>query len=55
MLVRPRDHRTNADYVNNCLLRPNDDSEAYMEIVQMGEAIIAWDESRRITDVRLQA
>lgn len=34
---------------------PNDDSEAYMEILQMGEAIIAWDESRRITEVRLQA
>lgn len=33
--------------------RPNDDSEAYLPIMQMGEAIISWDDQRRITDVRL--
>src|SRR6185295_18377743 len=34
--------------------RPNDDSEAYLSIVQMGEAIITWDDQRRITDVKVQ-
>ncbi|HKP74556.1 MAG TPA: hypothetical protein VJT67_03390 [Longimicrobiaceae bacterium] len=34
--------------------RPNDDSEAYNPVIQMGEAIITWDESRRITDVRVE-
>lgn len=34
--------------------RPNDDSEAYLQIVQMGEAIITWDDQRRITDVRVK-
>ncbi|MFL5539473.1 MAG: hypothetical protein ACJ8J0_10800 [Longimicrobiaceae bacterium] len=35
--------------------RPNDDGEAYLPIVQMGEAIVTWDESRRIGDVKAQA
>ena len=35
--------------------RPNDDSEAYLSIVQMGEAIVTWDESRRIIDMKVQA
>jgi hypothetical protein len=34
--------------------RPNDDSEAYLDVVQMGEAVIAWDEARRIASVRVQ-
>ena len=35
--------------------RPNDDSEAYNPIIQMGEAIITWDAERRITAVKVQA
>ena len=34
--------------------RPNDDSEAYLSIVQMGEAIITWDDQRRIIDMRVK-
>ena len=34
--------------------RPNDDSEAYMEVLQMGEAVFAWDAERRVTDERVQ-
>ena len=34
--------------------RPNDDSEAYLSIVQMGEAIVTWDSDRRITAVKVQ-
>ena len=34
--------------------RPNPDSEAYNPILQMGEAVVAWDETRRITDMRVQ-
>lgn len=34
--------------------RPNPDSEAYLPVEQIGEAVITWDESRRITDVRVQ-
>jgi hypothetical protein len=33
---------------------PNDDSEAYDPIFQMGEAVTTWDKSRRITGVRVQ-
>jgi hypothetical protein len=35
--------------------RPNDDREAYMETLQMGEAVFGWDAHRRITDERVQA
>ena len=34
--------------------RLNPDSEAYNPILQMGEAVLAWDEARRITGVRVQ-
>jgi len=34
--------------------RPNPDSEAYLPIEQMGEAVITWDEDRRITGSRVQ-
>lgn len=34
--------------------RPNDDSEAYLSIVQMGEAIITWDAGHRIIDMKVQ-
>jgi hypothetical protein len=34
--------------------RIDDDSEAYLPLQQMGEAVITWDEARRITDVRVQ-
>jgi|GEM_PF-4935488 len=34
--------------------RPNPDSEAYNPVVQLGEAIITWDEGRRITGVKMQ-
>jgi hypothetical protein len=34
--------------------RLNDDSEAYNPIIQMGEAVLTWDESRRIAGVRVQ-
>jgi len=29
--------------------RPNDDSEAYLPIIQMGEIVFSWDETRRLT------
>jgi hypothetical protein len=32
----------------------NPDSEAYNPIIQMGEAVVVWDEARRITGVRVQ-
>ncbi|MFL5382680.1 MAG: hypothetical protein ACJ8GN_09230 [Longimicrobiaceae bacterium] len=35
--------------------RPNPDSEAYLPIEQVGEAIITWDEACRITDVKVKA
>jgi len=35
----------------DCLTR---DSEAYLPIEQLGEAVITWDETRRITNVRVQ-
>jgi tetratricopeptide (TPR) repeat protein len=35
----------------DCLTR---DSEAYLPIEQLGEAVITWDEARRITDARVQ-
>jgi hypothetical protein len=35
----------------DCLTR---DSEAYLPVEQIGEAIVEWDEERRITEVRVQ-
>lgn len=35
----------------DCLTR---DSEAYLPVEQLGEAVISWDEARRITDARVQ-
>jgi hypothetical protein len=34
--------------------RPERDSEAYLDIVQMGEVVISWDESRHITDINVR-
>jgi hypothetical protein len=34
--------------------RPERDTEAYLDVVQMGEVVISWDESRRITDVMVR-